>query len=465
MSAKETQSVLLVAALSSFLTPFMTSGLNVALPQMGQEFSASGITLGWVANSYLLVTAMLLVPMGKIADLHGRTRIFTLGNWIFAATSLFLALAPSATAVIALRALQGIGGAMVFGTGVALLTAAYPARELGRVLGINVASVYAGLSVGPFVGGLLTEQLGWRSIFVFTTILGFANAFITTWKLERDRAAEKRERFDLAGALLYGAAVATLIYGFSTLPSPHAFWLAGSGVLGLAAFFFWEARAVHPVLEVGLFRNNPVFAFSCLASLLHYGATWAVAFLLSLYLQFVKDLSPQETGLVLLSQPLMMAIFSPLAGGISDRVEPRIVASAGMSLTCLGLFALALLDADSSLTLTVLALIVLGFGYALFSSPNANAIMSSVDRRFYGVASGTMGTVRVFGQTLSIGITMSLIGIFIGPTEITPAHAAALVTTVRVSFLVFGILCVGAVFASLARGKLRNSDRSPSYRN
>ncbi len=455
MSAKEGQSVLVVAALSSFLTPFMSSALNVALPQMGKEFSASGITLGWVANSYLLVSAMFLVPMGKIADLSGRTRVFMLGTWIFATTSLLLALAQSATAVIALRAVQGFGGAMVFGTGVALLTSAYPARELGRVLGINVAAVYSGLSVGPFVGGLLTEQLGWRSIFVFTTILGFANAFVTTWKLKGDRTPKKKETFDLGGALLYSAAVATLIYGFSSLPSPRSFWLTGSGVLGLAAFVFWEARAPHPVLEVGLFRNNPVLAFSCLASLLHYGATWAVAFLLSLYLQFVKGLSPQETGLVLLSQPVMMAIFSPLAGGLSDRIEPRIVASLGMSLTCFGLFVLASLDADSSLVLIVMALLVLGFGYALFSSPNANAIMSSVDKRFYGVASATLGTVRVIGQTLSIGITMSLIGVFIGHMEITPGQAAALVSTVRVAFLVFGTLCVGAVFASMARGKLR----------
>lgn len=455
MNAEEKTPVLVVATLSAFLTPFMSSALNVALPQMGKEFSADGVTLGWVANAYLLVAAMCLVPLGKIADLRGRKRIFMFGTWIFAATSLLLVLAPSPTIVIALRAVQGVGGAMVFGTAVALLASAYPAGELGRVLGINVAAVYSGLSLGPFVGGLLTQQLGWRSIFVLTTILGVATALVTTWKLKGERASARKEKFDLAGSLLFSVAVAAVIYGFSSLPAPLGFWLIGSGALGLVAFVLWEAKVQHPVLDVGLFRNNPVFAFSSLAALLHYGATWAVGFLLSLYLQFVKNLSPQETGIVLLSQPIVMAIFSPLAGRLSDRIEPRIVASLGMALTCLGLFVLASVGAGSSLLLIVMTLIVLGFGFALFSSPNSNAIMSSVDKRSYGVASGTLNTMRVIGQTLSIGISMSFIGVFIGPMEITPEHGVALVKTVRVAFLVFGGLCLGGVFASLARGKMR----------
>ncbi len=455
MDADEKRPVLVVTTLSSFITPFMSAALNVALPQMGKEFSADGVTLGWVVNSYLLAAAMFLVPVGKIADLKGRKRIFMLGTWIFAATSLLLAFAPSSTVAIALRALQGLGGAMVFGTGVALLTSVYPAGELGRALGINVAAVYSGLSLGPFVGGFLTEQLGWRSIFVFATILEVAAAIVTTWKLKGEWASAKEEKFDLGGSLLFSVTVAAVIYGFSSLPEPRGFWLVGSGVLGLVVFVLWEAKARYPVLEVGLFRDNPVFAFSSLAALLHYGATWAVGFLLSLYLQFVKGLSPQETGLVLASQPIVMAIFSPLAGGLSDRIEPRIVASLGMALTCLGLFVLASVAAGSSLLLIVTALIVLGFGFALFSSPNSNAIMSSVDKRFYGVASGTLGTMRVIGQTLSMGISMSLIAIFVGHIEITPEYGAALVKTARVAFLVFGALCFGGVFASLARGKLR----------
>ncbi len=455
MDPDDKRPVLIVATLSSFLTPFMSSGLNVALPQMGVEFSADGVTLGWIANAYLLASAMCLVPVGKIADLTGRKRMFMFGTWIFAVTSLLLALAPSATAVIAFRAVQGVGGAMVFGTGVALLASVYQAGELGRVLGINVAAVYTGLSLGPFIGGLLTHQLGWRSIFVVTTILGITTAVVTTWKLKGERAPAKDEKFDFEGALLFSAAVAAVIYGFSSLPAAQGFWSIGAGVIGLVCFVLWETRISHPVLEIGLFRNNVVFAFSSLAALLHYGATWAVAFLLSLYLQFIKGLSPQEAGMILVAQPIVMAMFSPLAGKLSDRIEPRIVASAGMALTCIGLLALASVGAGSSLLFIVATLIVLGFGFALFSSPNSNAIMSSVEKRFYGVASGTLATVRVIGQTLSMGISMSLIGVFIGHTEITPAHGVELIETVRVAFLLLGALCLGGVFASLARGRVR----------
>ena len=455
MDADERKPVLVVATLSAFLTSFSSAALNVALPQMGNELSADGVTLGWIVSVYPLTAAMFLVPLGKIADIKGRKRIFQIGTWIFALASLLLALTSSSTVMIALRAVQGLGGAMMFGTGFALLTSVYPADKRGRALGINVAAVYSGLSLGPFVGGFLTQQLGWRSIFYFTTILGVATALITTWNLRGEWASAREEEFDFKGSLLFSATIIAVMYGFSSLPAAHGFWLLGAGVSGLVAFFLWEARTQHPILHVGLFRNNLVFAFSNLAALLNYCATSAVGFLLSLYLQFVKGLSPQETGLVLVSQPIVMAIFTPLAGGLSDRIEPRIVASLGMAFTCLGLFVLASVGAGSSLLFIVVTLIVLGFGFALFSSPNANAIMSSVDGKLYGVASGTMGTMRFIGQMVSIGISMSIIAVFIGPIQITPEHGVGLVKTVRVAFLVFGALCFGGVFASLARGKVR----------
>jgi EmrB/QacA subfamily drug resistance transporter len=404
---------------------------------------------------YLLTGAMFLVPMGRIADIKGRRRIFMFGTWIFAATSLLLALAPSVTIVIALRAVQGLGSAMVFGTGVALLTSVYPAGKLGRVLGINAAAVYLGQSLGPFFGGILTQQFGWRSIFVVATILNGITAIVTTWKLKGEWASAKGETFDFKGALLFCVTTVAVMYGLSSLPSPEGFLCLGSGLLGLVVFILWEAKAQYPVLDVRLFRDNKVFAFSNLAAMLNYCAIYAVSFLLSFYLHFVKGLSPQETGMVLVSQPIVMAIVAPLAGRLSDRIEPRIVSSLGMAFTCLGLFVLATLGAGSSLLLVVTTLIVLGFGTALFSSPNTNAAMSSVDKRFYGVASGMLGTMRTVGQMLSMSICMLLIAVFIGHVQIAPENAVALVKTVRVTFFVFGALCLGGVFASLARGKVR----------
>jgi len=455
MNADQRKPVLIVATLSGFLTPFSSAALIVALPQMGNELSADGVTLGWIVTAYQLTAAMFLVPLGRIADLKGRKRVFQIGAWIYALTSLLVAWTPSSAVMIALRAVQGLGGAMMFGTGFALLASVYPAEKRGRALGINVAAVYLGLSLGPFIGGFLTQQLGWRSIFYFTAMLGVATALITTWNLKGEWASEREGEFDFMGSLLFSATIVAVMLGFSLLPAAKGYWLLGAGILGLAAFILWEVRTRHPILHVSLFRDNPAFAFSNLAAFLNYCANAGVGFLLSLYLHVVKGLSPQESGIVLVSQPIVMAIFSPLAGRLSDRIEPRTVASLGMACTCVALFVLATLGADSNLPFIVATLMVLGFGFALFSSPNANAIMSCVDRELYGVASGTMGTMRLMGQMLSMGIIMSLIAVFIGPVQITPEHGAGLLQTVRAAFLVFGTLCFGGVFASLARGKVR----------
>ncbi len=457
MESEDRRPVLIVATLSAFLIPFTGAALNVALPQMGSELSADGVALGWFVTSFLLAAAMFLVPLGKLADIRGRKQVFMVGAWIFAATSLLLALASSTPVVIMLRALQGFGGAMIFGNGVALLTSVYPANERGRVIGVNIAAVYCGLSMGPFIGGFLTQQLGWRSIFVVTALLSVATALISTWKLKGEWVAANKESFDSTGSLLYCATMFALMYGLSELPAPHGLGYLVAGALGLVAFIYWEAGARHPILELRLFRDNLAFAYSNLAALLIYGATAAVGFLLSLHLHYVKGLSPQDTGFVLLAQPVVMAAFSPLAGKLSDRIEPRTLASAGMAITCLGLLILASIDTESSLWFIVATLMLLGFGFALFSSPNTNAIMSSVEKRFYGVASGTMGTMRLLGQMLSMCISMLIIANVIGRVQITPEHGTLLVQSARVTYLIFAALCFGGILASQARGNIHQA--------
>jgi MFS family permease len=208
---------------------------------------------------------------------------------------------------------------------------------------------------------------------------------------------------------------------------------------------------------MNLFRSNTVFVFSNLAALINYSATFAVSFLLSLYLQYIKGLSPQNAGLILVSQPIMQALFSPSAGRLSDRIESRIVASAGMALTVIGLLLLTLLNEETALVFIIVSLMLLGFGFALFSSPNTNAIMSSVEKRFYGVASATLGTMRLIGQTLSMGIAMLIFAIHIGKVQITPEYYAPFLTSTQTAFVVFAVLCFGGIFASLARGNVRGT--------
>jgi len=458
---RTTQSVaLLVAALSSFLTPFMASAMNVALRTVGSQFSMSAVLLSWVGTSYLLAAAVFLVPIGKVADIAGRKRIFLWGVLIYTVASLLCAVTPGAALLIAFRVLQGIGSAFIFGTSVAILTSVFPPGERGRVLGITTAVTYLGLSLGPVLGGFLTGLWGWRSIFWVNVPLGLVILLLAWQKLEGEWAEARGERFDWAGSLVYGVALAAAMLGFPRLPSAVGIGLTLAGLLGLLAFVAWESRVDSPVLRIGLFRNNAAFTFSNLAALINYSATSAVGFLLSLYLQHIKGLSPQEAGLVLVAQPVAMAVLSPLAGRLSDRIEARILASTGMALTTLALVPLILLSVQTPLWAIVLYLVILGCGFGLFSSPNVNAIMGAVERRSYGVASATLGTMRLVGQTLSMGIATLIFALYLGQVAITPEVYPQFLASLKPAFAVFVVLCLVGVAASLARGNLHGVRRT-----
>jgi EmrB/QacA subfamily drug resistance transporter len=346
MNDKATKfSALIIASISSFLTPFMISSVNIALPAIGMEFETDAVLLSWVATSYLLAAAVSLVPFGKLADIYGRKKIFLGGQIIVTITSLLAAISGSAIMLIVFRIFQGVGGAMVFATGIAILTSVYPPQERGKVLGIAVAAVYIGLSCGPFFGGWLTQHFSWRSIFLVNIPLGLSIIFLVVWKLKGEWTGAEGDKFDLTGSLIYGAAIVAIMYGITLIPSLTSIGFILAGIVALAGFVKWETRIPYPVFEVNLFIENRTFAFSCLAALINYSATFAVAFLLSLYLQYIKGLTPQGAGVVLIAQPIVMAVFSPLAGKLSDKIEPRMIASLGMGLTTLGLILLALVIA------------------------------------------------------------------------------------------------------------------------
>jgi len=451
------KSALIVATLSSFITPFMGSSINIALPSIGKEFQIDAVLLSWVATSYLLAAAVSLVPFGRLADIYGRKKIFASGTVIFTIASFLSAISFSAPMLIFFRVFQGIGSAMIFATGMAILTSVFPPRERGKVLGINVAAVYIGLSLGPFLGGFLTQYLTWRSVFLVTLPLGLIVISLIIWKLKGEWADAKGESFDFTGSIIYSLSLIAIMYGISLLPAMRSIWLILFGVLGILVFVKWEMKVENPVFEINLFRTNRVFAFSNLAALINYSATFAVTFLLSLYLQYIKGLSPQNAGLVLISAPVVMAVCSPYAGRISDRIEPQIVASLGMILTAVGLFLFTFLNENSTLGSIVASLILFGFGLALFSSPNTNAIMSSVEKRFYGIASGSVGTMRLLGMMISMGIATLIFTIFIGRVQITIEYYPVFIKGVKVAFIIFSILCFGGIFASLVRGKLRTN--------
>jgi EmrB/QacA subfamily drug resistance transporter len=449
-------SVLVVAAVTAFLTPFMGAAVNIALPSIGHEFAMDAVLLGWVATSYLVAAAMFIVPFGRIADIYGRKKIFTYGISIYTLASFLSAIAPSALFLIAFRVVQGIGSAMIFGTGIAILSSVFPASERGKALGISVAATYLGLSIGPFLGGVLTQHWGWRSVFFINVPLGLGVIALVFWKLKGEWVGAKGERFDTIGSVIFCLMLAAIMYGFSELPALLGGWLILIGIVGMVVFVLWEKKIEYPVFNIQIFQKNRVFTFSNIAALINYSGTFAITFLLSLYLQYIKGCAPQTAGLILIAQPVVMTLFSPAAGWLSDRMEPRIIASTGMAVMVIGLFFFSFLTARTALGFIVADLVFLGFGYALFSSPNTNAVMGSVARRFYGVASATVATMRLIGMMFSMGIAMLIFAVYIGRVQIAPEYYPLFLKALRTAVIIFAILCFGGVFASMARGKARS---------
>jgi len=443
---------LLVATLANFLTPFMSSAINIALPAIGAEFSASAIILSWIPTAYLLAAAMFAVPFGRIADIFGMKRIFNYGVLIFTVSSILSAVAPSAESLIIFRILQGIGSAMIFVTGLAIITSVYPPNQRGKAIGINIATVYIALSLGPVLGGIMTQYLGWRSLFYAMVPLCVIILALTYWKLKDEWAECRGEKFDLKGSIIYSVVLVMVMYGFSLLPSITGISLVVLGIIGFIGFLIFEMRVESPVLNVGLFKNR-TFAFSNLAALINYSATFAVTFLLSLYLQYIKALDPLSAGLILVAQPVMMAIFAPVAGRLSDKFVPQKIAALGMALSTIGLAIFSLINSQTSIGFITLGLIILGIGFGLFSSPNTNAIMGSVERRFYGVASAMVSTMRLLGQTLSMGLALMVFAIFIGNVSITPEQYPALLSSIQTVFIVCTVMCFVGIFAAFTRQK------------
>ena len=448
----EKRVLLVVASLASFLVPYTVSSLNVALPAISASFGIDAVMLGWVTSAYLLTAAICIVPFGKLADTYGRKRFFILGNILFALGSLLAAVAWSGPVIITARVIQALGGAMVFSTSIAIVTSVFPPGERGRAIGIITATVYAGLSLGPFIGGVLTYHIGWPSIFLVNIPLAILVIALTVLYIPGEWKEADTRRFDLPGAALYSVMLFGCIYGLTLLPSDLGiFWML-LGLLVLALFIWWEQRVPAPMVEIGLFRRSPVFLFSNLAALINYAMVFAVGFLLSLYLQYNRGIDPQTTGLILIAQPVVQMVVSPAAGHLSDRIEPRILATAGMACTTAGLGVLVLLTPSTPLIIIVAGLVILGLGYGLFSSPNTNAIMSSVEVRYLGLASSMVSTMRAIGQMLSLAIAMLVFSAIIGSVPISPAVFPELQKSVNIAFTVFFILGLIGIAASYARG-------------
>jgi MFS family permease len=447
--------VLFTISLTLFFTSYMFSSVNIALPAISSDFNAHVIELNWVTTAIIVSSSIFLIPFGRLSDIVGIKKMFTLGIVLYIVANAISALSVSIIMLIIMRLVQGISAAMITGNAIAMVSVLFPPGERGRALGVTSSAVYIGLAFSPLISGFLTAQFGWRSIFLISVPAGLISLFLIFWKIKGEWRESKGERMDLIGTAIFGFSIVALMYGFSILPGIEGILLISAGIIVLVGFILWESRIKSPLIKLDLFKKNKVFVFSNISALINYAATFAIVFFLSLYLQYIKGMGAETTGLMMAAQPFIMAVLSPVMGKLSDRIEPRVLASLGMAITCLSLAFFIFLSDDTPIILILIALVILGTGFSLFVPPNTNAIMSSVELKYYGVSSAVMNTMRNFGQMLSMGVAMIVLALVMGSVIITPENYFEFITSTRISFAVFAVLCFIGIFTSLSRGNVR----------
>ena len=443
---------LIMILLNAFATPVMLSAVNVAIPFIADDLSVNAVLLCWIPMAYLMASAMFVLIFGRIADMVGRKKIFLIGTSSVIVTSLIATLVDSGIALIVVRFLQGISAAMLYATQVAIISSIFPPAKRGYAIGLTVSAIYLGLTIGPLIGGYAVDLYGWRASFVVHLPLAMIALAIGILYVKDEWLSDVRGSFDLFGAILYMLSILVLCFGVSYLPSVLSSILIFFSLFGFIFFFLFERKHIHPIFDTTLFFTNRVFTFSCLASLIIYTATFANVVQINLYLQYLKGFSATAAGMIVMCQPITMAIFSPIAGRLSDKFEPKYLSTVGMGITCCGLIMLSNLEIHSELNYLILSLVITGFGFSLFSPPNVNAIMGSVEKKFYGSATGAMATMRVIGQMFSMILVTLIFALIIGSVDINKENYGALEDAIRIIFSISAILCIPGLYLSMARG-------------
>jgi MFS family permease len=446
------RATLIVAMITNFINPFAMSGLNIAVPHIGKEFHIVATDLTWIVLTFLFTTVLLTIPFGRIADIYGRESFLKCGILLCGLAALGNIFVPNIAIFFIMRVLQGVGAAIVFATNVPIAIDAYPANRRGWVLGLTVAAVYTGGACGPVLGGLITHHFGWRAIFVLQATLSIAAFVVAMIWLPKRAKVKTNQSIGPGSILLFMISIGLVSFGLTTLmQNIWSYIILAAGVIITVFYVRHESRTDKPVIDVRLFRNNTIFILSNLAALFNYSATFAIAYLMSIYLQLVKGYGADASGLILICQPIIQTIVSPFAGRLSDKRSPYIMASLGMAFCASSLFMLAFVDAETPLLYIMGALLLVGLGFGVFSSPNTNVIMSSVDRKDYGMASSVQSTARTFGQVICMAIITIIMNAVIGGVAIEDAAESGLVLDMHISFAVFAAICAAGIFISLKR--------------
>jgi EmrB/QacA subfamily drug resistance transporter len=445
--------VLIMVCIVGFLNSTSMSVVNIAVPAIGEEFAMNASLLGWISNLVMVVNAALLIPFGRLADIFGRKKIFQYGLLMTVVSSLLCALSNSSVLFFIGRILQGFGAGMTVGIGIAIITSTFSAEERGKALGINTASVYVGIAIGPFIGGILTYQFGWRSIFFMLAILFILMIILAFWKLKREWAEAKGEKFDITGSIIIIFSIILLLYGLTVVTSIGGIISIILAIFSIIIFYLWEKRVKYPILNITLIKSNNAFVFSNLAIFLNYIGFGALVFLISLYLQYIKEFSPLLAGIILLINSVLMIIFAILSGRLSDKFQPQKIAACGLLINCIAFILFSFLNMATELWFVILCLAISGIGQGLFSTPNVKAIVSSVNEDTIGVASGIQATTRSVGMSGSTSIIILLFSLYIGAAQISPEYYPAFLQSTKISFFISAILCFIGIFVQIAGNK------------
>jgi len=442
--------VLLISIIVSFLVPYTSSSINIALPEIGMTFALNSIFLGWITSSYLLVTGIFLIPFGKIADIYGKKKIITIGIIIFTLGSFLSALAPSGDILLISRIIQSLGSAMIFGNVYSLIASVFTEEDRGKALSLSVGTAYVGLAIGPVLGGFLTEFLGWRSIFLFSIPFGIA-AIIAVLKLKGEWIEASDDKFSISSTLVLALSLTGILIGFSEITSNIGILTILAGIIGFILFIWLQTRVKNPLIHPELLFNR-AYIINNITSIINYGPGIFTLFLLTLYLQNIRGLTPNQTGLLLCVQSVFIAIFSILTGKLLDSMKSRYIAAIGMALTAIGLTVLVFLGETTSFKLVAVALAILGSGYGLSAASSTQIAVEYVEKRFYGVSSATLNTTRVVGQLMGMGVTLAVLNIFIGKATLNPSNDAQFIEGAKIPFLIFAILCYISIYCYFIMG-------------
>ncbi len=447
--------LLIVVAIASFLTAFITNAASMVIPYVAVDLGMNNIVQNWVATIFLLTIAVFSVPLGALSGKYGLKKSFILGLLIFLFGSIFCVVSFDSITFLSSRTIQGIGATFLNVAGMALVVSSLPPEHRGRGIGINVAFVYIGLSLAPVLAGVLTNNFGWRSIFCLAIPFLIFILFITIFKV-KEAYKDSDKPFDWKGSIVYSFGILSFVYGFTILNQLFGQILVVIGLALLTLFAFIELNTEFPVFEVRLFKNSK-FLSSNIASLISYLATFVTTLIINYHLQYIRGFDPQSAGFIIVILPVMMAIVAPFAGRLSDRIKPQILSATGMSIATIALFLMIFLNESTPLYLIELSLFLQGVGFGLFGSPNTSVIMGSVHPRDIPSASSAVSTVRVVGQTMSMGMLTVIFAIVMGSVKIIPQYYPQLIQSSQIAFAIASIFGLIAIATSLVGLKSKDS--------